>query len=296
MEPVSLRSLEELVEKRNRWKCKLWFTEGGRGTSEPTRIELTQFLVPNKHDQKMKQRDLNYPPMTRYRFPDCYNGPASMEALVRDLCLDGKKSGFPLIKRSSHGKTSNIRMADVTICCTRHVPFAPSSAHAKNFKEGKVTAEGVNKGSIHMSHKKKPRPKNYKSSTKRVTDPDGVCPFHLIIFLSSDNHWYLSTRSGNEPPDVHVGHPCIDSCHMKTHLSLMGLEEKELRRQCEEAGVKDTETASLLSQRSGEEWDPAQMRYLSKKETDLVHGLTADASSADRLIESFKQRCVCCAF
>ena len=98
--------------------------------------------------------------------------------------------------------------------------------------------------------------------------------------------------SGSEAPDLHVGHPCIDSCHTKTHLSLMGLEEMELRRQCEEAGVKATETASLLSYRSGEEWDPAQMRYLSKKESDLVSGLTPDASSADRLIESFKQRCV----
>lgn len=70
----------------------------------------------------------------------------------------------------------------------------------------------------------------------------------------------------------------------------MDPETDELRRTCANAGLDDVQMANALSEHSGHRWKPSQIRHLSKKEEELVAGLTPDASSADKLIESFRQR------
>jgi hypothetical protein len=65
-------------------------------------------------------------------------------------------------------------------------------------------------------------------------------------------------------------------------------EEREVRKNMEDAGIQPPEQARYLSQVTGHTWTPEQMRHLSNSEKDQVSSLTADASSADHLVESFQ--------
>jgi hypothetical protein len=67
-------------------------------------------------------------------------------------------------------------------------------------------------------------------------------------------------------------------------------EERDICKNMEDAGIQLQEQAHNLSQVTGHTWTPKQMRHLSNSEKDQVSSLTADASSADSLVESFQAR------
>jgi hypothetical protein len=113
--------------------------------------------------------------------------------------------------------------------------------------------------------------------------------------MSSDQLWYLLTN-GNwmsakiSPTDscTHKGHASIDSTAMNPGAKSLTEEERDIHKNMEDAGIQLPEQAFYLSQVTGHTWTSKQMRHLSNSEKDQVSSLTADASSADHLVESFQ--------
>ena len=81
---------------------------------------------------------------------------------------------------------------------------------------------------------------------------------------------------------------------MSVGLDLMTEEERELARQCSQICFPASSTSALLSIRNNLgvnlTWKEEQIRYLTKKDRDVLYNLKEDASSAENLINSFSAR------
>ena len=81
---------------------------------------------------------------------------------------------------------------------------------------------------------------------------------------------------------------------MSVGLDLMTEEERELARQCAQICFPASSTSALLSIRNNLgvnlTWKEEQIRYLTKKDRDVLYNLREDASSAVNLINSFSTR------
>jgi hypothetical protein len=79
---------------------------------------------------------------------------------------------------------------------------------------------------------------------------------------------------------------------MHVPIQLMTEEEKQLAKDCSQLYFTASSSANLLSIRTktGLNWKAKQLDYLSRKQRDAVKGLSTDATTAERLIESFNQR------
>ena len=81
---------------------------------------------------------------------------------------------------------------------------------------------------------------------------------------------------------------------MSAGLDLMTEEERELARQCSQICFPASSTSALLSIRNNLgvnlTWKEEQIRYLTKKDRDVLYNLRQDASSAENLINSFSTR------
>ena len=81
---------------------------------------------------------------------------------------------------------------------------------------------------------------------------------------------------------------------MSVGLDLMTEEERELARQCSQICFPASSTSALLSIRNNLgvnlTWKEEQIRYLTKKDRDVLYNLKEDASSAENLINSFSVR------
>jgi len=77
-------------------------------------------------------------------------------------------------------------------------------------------------------------------------------------------------------------------------ISLMTDEERELARQCAQLSFTPSSSAALANVRNGLgldiTWKESQIAYLTNKEKQIVSKLDCNASSAEKLIESFNER------
>ena len=93
---------------------------------------------------------------------------------------------------------------------------------------------------------------------------------------------------------MHSGHQQIDAKYLSPKTVEMNEEEETVWQLCKDSGLPDTYAANLLSMVAGNHWKPEQLRYLDKREKQLVSNLSPDASSADQLVQAFKQWYVYC--
>jgi len=86
------------------------------------------------------------------------------------------------------------------------------------------------------------------------------------------------------------GHIVIQSGLINPGVKRMAEEELKLWQQMERAGSSASEQAHLISKHTGHLWTAEQMQYLSEREKECVSKLTADATSADHLVDLFQSR------
>lgn len=290
-----LDELDSIALQEQTWKGSIPFlNEFGE------LIDLVNYLSTNKTSENFF-RSLGYPPNTRFRFPEEYYGMENSKKLVEDIINAAAKiNGQNLSTRGSDkDKKSAHRLYSIVIGCHRY--FTQRNSDALEFEDGKFAATGTRKTSVHQSKTKKKNPKKRKTTSSRPASMEEICTFHIVIFLGPDNRWYLSTmgyRKSSKYSAIecrqHCGHPPIESAAMNPGTRTLSEDVLELRSQMEKAGCTHSEQARVVSVRTGHQWTPEQMRYLSDKEREEISALSPDASSADKLVEMFRKRCVCC--
>jgi hypothetical protein len=169
--------------------------------------DLCVLLSPCSEHERYLQKQNNYPTSTRFRFPSRYHGRAHKKDLVGEIQSLARNSGFYLpVTKSTHRKIgTSSRLVSVSLKC-RCVPL---KSGRKSRSDGICTStEEGGKEQIFEGKKSSNQDRHkFKSATKPPVDPKPACPFSLVIFLSHDDHWYLSTRS---TPAVHKHHPQLD--------------------------------------------------------------------------------------
>jgi hypothetical protein len=265
------------------WKCQLMFNESTTGDDiQP--VDLCDFLVPLKLTRKQNKLDKQrYPKSTNYMFPERFKARSGEMLLTVELKLAGIKSGITIVKRSSNSPPPSAgtdRAFTITFQCD----------HGRLFSANKpVSATGNNEIK-----------RAYKSTTKRPVDPKHICSFGFRVFLQKESaekfpgRWFLSTLSstkcGNH--NAHSHHFKLPPDCMHVPIQLMTDEEKKLAKDCSQLCIQTSSTAALLTLRAktGLNWKINQVTHLGTQRKKLLAGVSSDATSAERLIQSFESR------
>jgi hypothetical protein len=235
--------LDNLANEGKEWKCKLLFNQAvfnqGEEVAEDVNIvDLCEFLpFISVRDRKEKQ---DYPPGTNYMFPERFMGLAGKGLLLVELKLAAIQCGYSLAIRSS--KVVSMAESDRAFSCT--LTCLHGKVYSKNSTHQKSTVASEKDGASNMSSKtssskNKTKTKNkakYRTSTKRPTDKQFLCPFKIKLFLQKESadrwpgQWFLSGETGNCcHHDFHSEH---EPGHMHVPIQLMTEEEKKLAKDC----------------------------------------------------------------
>ena len=200
-----LEQIQSLSLKACAWKGSLPFEwecdelEPDTGKQKKEKVDLLDYVTPNQALEKHLKKYQKYPPNTCFQFPPKFMGPDSKDDLVKSIVSQAaKKSGQKLLMRSSHdgavskNRISSQRLITVQIVCSQFYTYQQKTK--REFEDRSYAAKGTKKSTVHQSHKPKSHPKNYRATTSKPIDEEGQCPFHITIFMSSDNRWYLSTN------------------------------------------------------------------------------------------------------
>jgi hypothetical protein len=282
------------------WKCKLLFNqavinEGEEGAVDLDIVDLCEFLPFISVKDRKEKKD--YPPGTNYMFPERFNGLAGKLLLMVELKLAAIQCGYSLAVRNSRVET-NAKSDRAFYCCLTclhgkmYCPLSHQKATVASDKDGVSKSSKTNTKTTNSKTKAK-----YRTSTKRPTDKQLLCPFKIKLFLQKDSaerwpgRWFLC---GETPTKCchHCFHFKHKPGHMHVPIQLMTAAEKKLAEDCSQLHFTASSSANLLSIRAktGLNWKEKQLDYLSRQERDAVTGLSKDASTAEKLIESFNQR------
>jgi hypothetical protein len=145
---------------------------------------------------------------------------------------------------------------------------------------------------------------DYKTSTTKARSKEEQCLFSFTIFLMDDSsdvfpgRWFLSAlpSTRQQQCNVHRNHYQLEPSNMHIPIQIMTEAEKRLASDCSQLYFTASNTAALLSlQRETKlNWKPSQLAYLSAKERAAVSKLSSDATTAEKLVESFQSRQVHC--
>lgn len=153
----------------------------------------------------------------------------------------------------------------------------------KTFSEDMVTQDGVKEQSLKDNHQKLPPCTANKCSMKHPVDSDEICPFYIVVFLSTDDWRYLSTRLPPNDPSEHCFHPQQDPELMPSMLKTLEKEELDSLRQCAVVRISPVDASNLYNLPGKVQNSPWQVRYLLYK--DCCEQLSSDAGSANRLAD-----------
>lgn len=82
--------------------------------------------------------------------------------------------------------------------------------------------------------------------------------------------------------------------HLSTSIDILSKEEKQLAKDCSQICFPASSTSALLSIRKklgvNLTWTEEQVRYLTKKDKQVMYNLNQDATTAENLINSFASR------
>ena len=284
----------------NRWQCSLFVNVAPFCSVDPEMVDLCTFLEDKNAGTHLPSSG---PKNQCYKFPSHFNGPASRERLQNLICLAGVPSGFNIVVASSQKirgslTLSSTRLYSMLFACKRYRPYEKSRNVTKTFEGDQKMQSGVVPQSLHRSSKKKGKPLPQavrKASTERALKAEECCPFSFTVFMTRDGAWYLSTkvRADRDTVRNHYGHERVLSEHVNPLSSRMPASEQKLNSDCASVHVGATDRSNVIAKQTASlNWLPSQCRYLSTKEKNLLENITGEASSADKLISSFKARYV----
>jgi len=293
-------SIEQALKNDLEWKCKLLF-DVSEPDDDPNPIDLIPLMYPKPELLSfLKKKNKQFPSGTLLRFPSQYDGWKGKKQLVDDISNSALNTGgFILCTRDGFepgsNRSNNKRSASVTLACQRYNLY-DNQKTPRHFTDGKISATGVLKQTIHQRSKKKgSRPDKHRSTTKRPVIKNDKCTFVITLFLyTKDDSWYLAIAPKNSCPGIHCGHAPLMKTLTNAGISHLPESELNLNRQMLKAGADPVTIASTISQRTGNNYTSQQIRQLNANELELVNGLSPDATSADKLVVLFEQRCVVC--
>lgn len=109
--------------------------------------------------------------------------------------------------------------------------------------------------------------------------------------MHSDSRWYLAVQPKTKGNCCcHIGHPPVSPELTNAGIGTLSDEELEHVLRMMDACTPPENIARVISEMTGNLFSSSQIRYLSTTEQALVHGLSPDASSADKLVKSFQAR------
>ena len=198
--------------------------------------------------------------------PNRFLGLDAKTKLLMELKISAMKAGFALVHRLSKSKKQLDAKYDVYL-------------------------------SLHCQHglKYTGKEKTYKQvyKTKYCTKRNEPCTFRINIALLKDNqHWLIMNTKGSRKSlcSMHCGHFKLHPTDIHTNLSLLSKPELDLAKKCSQICLTSSITAELLNIRNylgiNNSWTRHQIYYKTNKCTQLEN----DASSAENLIATFKNR------
>ena len=260
--------LQEECTAAKHWRCKLWFQQAESLEDDTPPIDLCDAMTKREH----------------YMFPSHFHGMEHCEALVAEIKIAALLHGFNLVKGQ----------------CYYRATLVKRNPNSKRYCSIRLECEQHRRRRDSKSTGKRKRTNN--STSKKSDTLEGCCPFVVNIYLhvddgsSKSNRWFMASTKRSNPPappsGTHSGHYCLETEDLMASPNLLTKEQKELAKQCNQLHLSKSNSAALLSLRDslGITWDKSQLYYLSRREERLKQNLTADKSSADKLIESFDKR------
>jgi hypothetical protein len=118
----------------------------------------------------------------------------------------------------------------------------------------------------------------------------------IQLALSCISCCYYSITSSDTPTTgQHCGHLCLRPEHLHAEINLMAESQKQLARECAQLSFNRSSTAALINIRDGLgmekiNWKDSQIDNLRKVESQEFSDLSAEASSADKLVATFEKR------
>jgi hypothetical protein len=210
-------------------------------------------------------------------FPERFKGIESRMSLQVELKMAAIKCGHQLIVRTS-----------------KHV----GTGGEREFSLQMVCGHGTTYDS-----RDRPTPKlrgRYQATSLKPMDKKDLCPFSITVFLQKSDaahfpdRWFLSTCSKSTKSDCssHKNHFEFDPSYMHIPIGLMTEEEKRLAKDCGQLHFTPTSSSALLSlrQKSGLNWKPSQVDYISRQDKEEIQGLSCCASTADNITAKFQKR------
>lgn len=92
----------------------------------------------------------------------------------------------------------------------------------------------------------------------------------------------------------HSNHYQMSTEHLIASVQMMPETERALARQCAQLCFTSNSVSSLLAIRdelgANITWSASQLWYMTKKDREIALNLSADANTAERLVETFSQR------
>jgi hypothetical protein len=299
----NFETLDALAEEAKHWRCKLIFNQANISETEKDEdfdadpVDLCAFLQPPLQNQ----RNFDLPSKTNYMFPERFKGKEAIPLLKAELKVAAIKCGHNLTVRSSHisikGETE--RECVITFCCdhARLVKHGPTKKNSSTDRE-KPTDSSTDKEQT--APKKQQEKRKYKNSTKRAKNKDTQCQFQFNIFLQKEtasklpSRWFLSTvpSTKKDSHNLHQHHFQLDPDHMHVPIGCMSPDEKELAKNCCQLHFTSSSTSDLVNvrQKDGLYFKASQLTYLSQKERLAYLNLSANATTAEKLVESFEAR------
>ena len=87
-----------------------------------------------------------------------------------------------------------------------------------------------------------------------------------------------------------MNHEMVESQFVNPGSKRLPEAELQLRQDLEDGSADPSMQARIISQRTGNLWTAEQMQHLSDKQREHIDKLGPDASTAEKLVESFKSR------
>lgn len=100
------------------------------------------------------------------------------------------------------------------------------------------------------------------------------------------------SQQGRDSIASHCGHNKLDPSHITTDIKLLSEEQRLLVKHSNNVSLNSSATSSLLNEmdKDGIKFKKSQISYLTRRERHALQNLDHNASSADSLIEMFKER------
>jgi len=312
MDITDFGTVQDSLKDTLKWTCQLIIDNKSVESSPPILIDLcnigsTGSVIITNQDHLPKGAMYRFSPLL---FPG--NEYKKIELALKDASNNG---GFKIMRpRAVTKNRSKYRGFEATFICTCGKAYDDNdSRHQKKFDVGDLSQTGIKRHTLQKcsksrdkaTMKKKPKVSlkegkkkcdAKRTVTERPLSKDDLCPFKFTIFTDpSYTQWYLCTpkkasTDGHVKFGTHLQHTVQKECHIQPSTSQMSKDEEAFVYECSTLGLSKKQIHILLRQKSGKTYLPDTLNRVRHKLFQVLNGITADGSSAEKLMQYLEGR------